>query len=111
MIKPITLTLYAPDYESSGEKKEYVQVFIPWKMLKEAMRLSREMSKGENVVEQLSDELIDSISNLVVTVFGNRFSVEELEQQAEMMDVISVVNQIVTFAGGNTDPTIPVNPG
>ena len=109
MLKPITLTLYAPDYEESGEKKEFIQGFIPWKFLKQAMRLSKQLGSGESVAEQLNDELVDALTDLVVAVFGGRFSKEDLESKAEMMDVISVIQQIVAFAGGSLDPTEPGN--
>lgn len=95
---PIQITLYTADNEV---KATFSQGFVPWRMLKKAVSLSKTLNGGE-----LTDELVDAMAGLVVETFGDRFTVKDLDDGAEITEMIAVINQIVAKAFG----AMPVNP-
>lgn len=95
---PIVLTLYDP--ETDEVKKTYRRSFVPWKLLKEAVRLSASLSPKKGQEVEYSEELVDQISGLVIGVFGDQFSQKELEEGADISELISVFNQIIAKANG-----------
>ena len=99
---PIKITLYDP--ETSEEKKTYSCLFIPWKLLKKAVKLQ---SINQ---ESLSDDDIDNIASLVVEAFGDKFSLDELNNGADVGEMMTAITAIVTQAsGGSVNPTPPGN--
>ena len=90
---PMKLTLYDP--ETQEEKKTFTQMFVPWKLLKAAVRLSKSLN-----VEELNEADVDAVAALVVETFGNRFTVDELNQGADIGEMITVMNAIVGRAQG-----------
>lgn len=93
----ITITLY--DAETNEVKQEYTRMFVPWKLLKAAVRLSKSLD-----MNNLSEEMVDSLAGLVVEVFGNKFSVDDLNQGADIGEMITVLNQVIAKAKGNLNP-------
>lgn len=90
-MSPIVLAFYD---ENDEKVKEFSQRYIPWKILKEAVKMQKLDPNN------LTEEDIDRVSNLVVTAFGNRFTKEELESFTSAEDVITVIQSIVTCVGG-----------
>lgn len=94
----IRLTFYD---ESDEVIREYSRIIIPWGILKRALRLAK-----DNNLEEPDEALLDELSALVVEVFGGVFTADELEKHADMMDIISVFQQVISKARN----VIPENP-
>ena len=95
---PITFTLYDP--KTDEVKKEYRRSFIPWKLLKEAVKVSKLLNKDKEDESSVSEETVDQLAGLVVAVFGDQFSIEDLNNGADVTEMISVIQQIVNKANG-----------
>ena len=51
---------------------------------------------------------MEELTGLVVAVFGDKFSIEELNEGADVSEMVAVLQQIVSTANGVTaDPTPP----
>ena len=95
------LTLYDP--VSDEVIKEYSRSFVPWRLLKQAIRLSDKLDP-----ESLDEETIDELAALVVSVFGDQFSVQELNEGADLGEMMAVLTAIVNRAGASMpNPTRP----
>ncbi len=94
----IKLTLYDP--ETNEVKHEYTQLFVPWKLLKTAVRLSKSIGKSLNI-EEMQEADVDALAALVVETFGDKFSIDELNKGADIGEMVTVLNQIVAKAKGN----------
>lgn len=102
---PIKLTLYDENNEIIGE---FSRSFVPWKLLKSAIRMQKTVS--ETGLENLSTEEVDALAGLVVEVFGNKFSVQDCDNGADISDMYAVITAIVSKASGLT-PGNPTSPG
>lgn len=96
---PMVIRLYDVD----NEFQEFTRLFVPWKLLKVAVRLSKELSLDP---DNISEEDADALASLVVEVFGNQFSIDDLNEKADITDMISVLKTIVNKATGS-NPTLP----
>jgi hypothetical protein len=96
---PMKLTIYDP--ETSEVKKDLVQLFVPWKLLKVAIRLMGDIDQTN-----LTEADMDAIAALVAEVFGGRVTVEELNNGSDIGEMFAVVEQIVAKANG-VNPTLP----
>lgn len=96
----ISITLYGLENE---EKATYSQHFIPWKMMKEAVKLTKKAEKFDDV-SKIDEETLDDISNFVVALFRGKFTKEELENGAETTEVITVMTAVVAKIS-STNPT------
>lgn len=101
MSSPMVIHLYSPDSEV---EKSFSQSFVPWKLLKEAVRISKTLNKDE-----MQEEDVNALAGLVVAVFGDRFTVEDLNNKADVAEMVAVLNQIVATASGGmpANPTLP----
>jgi hypothetical protein len=100
---PLELTLYGPDDEVI---KRYTKLIVPWKIMKRAIQLVKTMNVERP--EDLQDEDMDKISALVVEAFGGQFGIEDLDNGADIGDMLAVLGQIVNKAQGlvpNPPPT------
>lgn len=99
-IVPIQITLYGPDDEV---EQTFSRSMIPWGILKKAIALSRAIGDGQNVTE----EHIDLIASFVCEVFGDKFTVEALNEGADVGEMLAVIQGIVARASGlvNANPT------
>lgn len=88
---PVQLTLYDADDEPI---KELSRLVVPWGILKRAVRLVKNLD-----VDNVSEEDLDVITALVVEVFGDKVTMEELEKHADIGDMLSVLTMIVAKAG------------
>ena len=102
---PIQLTLYDP--ETNEPRETFSRGFVPWGILKAAMKLQHLDQ------ESLTDADIDAINSLVVEFYGNQFTVQELESQATLSEVFSVLTAIMSRLEGDlpglggANPTLP----
>jgi hypothetical protein len=102
----IHITLYDP--ETNEVRKSYDQMFIPWRILKAALRLLPRIQQLEN--DQLTEEILDDLAGLVVEAFGNRFSVDDLTAGADVGEMATVILAIVNRAN-TLMPANPTRPG
>ena len=84
------LTFYDKDNEV---KKEVTRSFVPWRMLKKALKIWKAIDENN-----LKEEDIDAIAALVVDVFGDQFSIEELDDQVDVGDMMAVLKTIIAKA-------------
>jgi hypothetical protein len=97
---PITIALYDVDNEKIGE---FSRTIIPWGILKRAVRLSKTMNK-----EDPSEEDMDALAGLVVEIFGRQFSVEDLDNGADVSEMIGVLTAVMSKANAiMPNPTKP----
>jgi len=105
---PLKVTLYDP--ETNEVIHEFTQMFIPWRMFKAAIRISKQLGNVDlNDLANLPEELYDELTALICEIFGHRFTPEELGNGAEFGDMIPVINQILAKAGALGNPTKPGN--
>jgi hypothetical protein len=103
MKAPITLTLY--DINS-----EVIRVvsrgFIPWKMLKKAITLNKQI--GSKNVNDFEEEDIDALTTYIMEMFPEQdLSIEVLDEQSDVSDMFLVVKTVMSNARGIMDPTLP----
>jgi len=100
---PIKLSFYGPDDEVIHE---YSRSTIPWGILKRAVSLSKTFGEAP---DQLTEEDLDSIAQLVVDLFGEQFTLDELNKCVDIGDMMTVIQSIVSRAGAlvKANPTIP----
>jgi hypothetical protein len=100
-ITPMVIHLYGEDDEL---KKTFSRSFVPWKVLKMAVRLAPVLEGGT-----IDAEAVDALAGLVVEVFGNQFSVEELSDGADLSEMMTVLQTITAKARGGLagNPTKP----
>jgi hypothetical protein len=98
---PIQITLYDEDSEP---KKTYSRSFVPWRLLKAAIRLAKDLDQAD-----LGEEDVDALADLVVETFGGKFSVEELNDGADIGEMMTVLEAIISRAQGFVpgNPTLP----
>jgi hypothetical protein len=99
---PIQITLYGEDSEA---KANFSRSFVPWRLLKAAIRLAKSLDKND-----LSEEDVDALADLVVETFGRKFSVEELNDGADIGEMMTVLEAIISRAQGFA-PENPTPPG
>ena len=125
MTAPIKITLYGTDNEVVGE---FERAVIPWGLLKRAIRLSETINAANEPQaepepsdwigrfkrwlhrndRQVSGEeqMMNLIAEFVVDVFGGRFTVQQLDEGAEIGEMMSVLQAIITRA----QVMVPTNP-
>jgi hypothetical protein len=86
---PISITLYDGNDE---EIETYERSRIPWGILKKALKF-----KGINV-KNADEAFIDDLANFVVEAFGNRFTLEDLDKGADITDMFTVLQALVSRA-------------
>ncbi len=101
MPSPIVLNLYNP--ETQEIEKPYSINFIPWKMLKQAIRLNKTL--GSKKIDEYEETDLDEISNFVISVYGDGLTVEKLDSGCDVTEMMSVIQAIVSRARGIMNPT------
>ncbi len=103
MNTPLVLTLYDKNDEVI---KECTRSIVPWKILKKAVKLTKEID-----LENIDGEAdIDAIASLVVEVFGDQFTIEELDESADIGDMVAVLQSIIARANRvSLNPTPPAS--
>lgn len=112
MSRAIEITLYDRDDKPS---KTYTRDIIPWGIMKKAVQLMKSVTESEPentsgkkkwgifpmpVTEKKTTEEVqmDAISQFVVELFGNQFTIKELENGADMGEIMSVFQSVLTRA-------------
>ncbi len=103
-VSPMTINFYSVDNEV---EKTFVQTFVPWKMLKEAIRLKESIGDIDKDDMKASD--VDALMDLMVKVFGGRFSREEADDKVDVIEAWSVFQTIMSIASG-MNPKNPTPP-
>lgn len=104
MPDPIQITFYNPD---DSVKAEYSKLRIPLGLVDIALDMS------ENQEPKSDRETWDSIKAFIVEIFGEQFTLDELNKGADLGDIISVFNMIVAKIGNvlrSFNPN-PIRPG
>jgi hypothetical protein len=83
---PITITLYDENDEIKGV---YTRSIVPWEILKEAIKL-----QGIDMNKVTEDD-IDNMAGLVVALFGDKFSLEDLNKGSDVTDMMTVIQSVV----------------
>lgn len=97
---PMVIHLYGEDNEI---EHSFTRSFVPWKMLKKAVKLSQEVD-----FDKLKAEDVDQIAGLVVEVFGDQFTLEDLDNGADVSEMLVVIQNIVARANAiQLNPTPP----
>lgn len=99
----IELILYNEDSEP---KATYRQSFVPFRLLKEAVKLQEYVTDMQDP-QKTKPETVDNLADFVVAFFGNKFSREDLMDGAELSEVMTVIKQIVAKINGDANPTLP----
>lgn len=87
---PMKITLYGENDEVKGE---FSRSFVPWKVLKKAVALMPSLSGDE-----MNEQAVDAIAELVVEAFGGQFTVDDLNDGADVGEMMAVVYAIVNRA-------------
>jgi len=104
-VSPMVIHFY--NKETNEVEKQFTRTFVPWKLLKEAIKLNKEL--GDLDPEKMSPEDADKIMNFMISVFGGQFTVEEADEMADMGEILAVLTTIMSVASGGVpkNPTLP----
>jgi len=103
MPSPIVLNLYDP--QTQEIEKTFTINFIPWKMLKRAIRLNKSLASKK--IDDYEESDIDEIANFVISICGDELTVEKLDEGSDVTEMMTVIQSIVSRARGIMDPTLP----
>lgn len=95
----LQITLYDP--MTNEVVAEYTRTFVPWKLLKRAVKLMKAFD-----AEKMSEADIDELAALVVDTFGGQFTVDQLNDGADVGEMMTVLTGIMAVAQG----TVPNPP-
>lgn len=90
MPAPIELQFYGPDDEPIGEP--FRRSMIPFGMLKKALKLQ------EQTKDKGADAAYTAIAQYVVELFGDKFSVKDLEEKADIAQVFAAFRSVTARA-------------
>jgi hypothetical protein len=117
LLTPIKLTFY--DRKTQEATKEFSQSVITFGMLLRASQLSEIIESAEkkekkwwmwwekNITKE--EEQINAMLKLVVDLFDNQFTIDELRDGADVSDVVTVLRSITSRATNimTANPTQP----
>lgn len=100
---PIVLNLYAEDNELI---RSCTRTFVPWKMLKKAVKLHKQI--GSKGIDEFEEEDMDALTCYIMEVFpGQDLTIEVLDEQSDISEMMNVVKAVMSKARGVMDPTLP----
>lgn len=104
-LPPIKLTLYKDDEEIGT----FTRNVIPWGVLKKAINLQNSMNvpatskkwwqvwlKDKETTKE--EAQMNAISQFVVELFGNKFTVKQLEEGADVSEIMTVFRSVISRA-------------
>ena len=104
MNAPIVLNLYGIDNELI---RSCTRTFVPWKMLKKAVTLNKLIGKKD--VDEYEESDMDALTNYIIEVFsGQNLTIEILDEQTDVTEMMNVVKAVMGKARGVMDPTLPL---
>lgn len=94
-------------YDENNELvRTCTRTFVPWKMLKKAVKLNKLI--GGKSVEDFQESDMDELTAYIMEVFpGQNLSIEILDEQSDISEMMSVVRSVMSHARGVMDPTLP----
>ena len=99
---PILFTLYEP--ETGEVREEFATFIVPFGILETAVGLAATLD-----IQAMKGEDITALAQLVVDLFGGRFSLSDVKNYSDVGDTIAVMQAIMTRAGAampkDTNPT------
>jgi hypothetical protein len=99
----LVLNLYGEDNELI---RTCTRTFVPWKMLKKAVNLHKQI--GKKNIDDFEEADMDALTNYIMEVFpGQDLSIEVLDEQSDVMEMMTVVRTVMSNARGVMDPTLP----
>ena len=112
MYPPIEITLYGKNDEVIGT---YTRNVIPWGLLKKAISLQRQMEDKKQpdaskrfwefwkkTPDTTAEEAqLTAISAFVVELFGNKFTVKQLEDGADIGEIMTVFRAVINRANAS----------
>lgn len=87
---PIELNFYDQDNEI---KETHTLSVVRWGVLKKAVKLSESIQQGT-----MGEEEFDAVSAFVCFMFGDRFTPKDLEEHAEIGEIMTCFRQVVNRA-------------
>ncbi len=102
----ISLKFY--DNETNEVTAEYHQTFMPFGLLKTAMKLMERLQGKETDqirIQDLDEDFFDDLGDFVVDLFGKRFTRDELQKHTDAVEVITVLVEAVNKIKNSGDPT------
>jgi hypothetical protein len=100
---PLVLNLYGEDNELI---KTCTRAFVPWKMLKKAITLHKTL--GNKTIDNFEEADIDALTAYIMEVFpGQDLTIEILDEQSDVIEMMTVVKTVMNNARGIMDPTVP----
>jgi hypothetical protein len=103
MNAPIVLNLYGEDNELI---RTCTRTFVPWKMLKKAVTLNKKI--GKKGVDEYEESDLDALTTYIMEVFsGQDLTIDILDEQTDVTDMLNVVKAVMSKARGIMDPTLP----
>lgn len=90
---PLQITLYDP--KTDEVIATYTRTIVPWGLLKKAIKMEALLTGGDGDV---TEQDIDSIAGLVCEVFGNQFSIEQVDQGVDISEMETVITGILNRA-------------
>jgi hypothetical protein len=100
MSKPLQLNFYNED---GTAEKTFTRSFVPWRIMKRAAKLMR------LDVDNMDEETVQEMSALVVDVFGDKFSIDDVNDRTKPDEMMAVLNGIMAMVNGTQDPPLPGN--
>jgi len=102
MSQPIEITLHD---SNTKEPKIFIRSFIPWGILKRAMRLIKQAN-----LDDPSEDDLDEMAAFVVALFGDQFTVDQVNNEMDIEDMARVLEMVVSravrsVAGKKGNPT------
>ncbi len=105
MPQPAPLVLHLYD-ENNEVTKTCTRSFVPWKMLKKAINLYKQI--GSKPPEDYEESDIDALTEYVMALFnGQGLTIELLDEQSDVTEMMALIRSVVNRAKGIMDPTLP----
>jgi hypothetical protein len=101
MAKPLQIKFYDP--ETGEPERTFTRSFVPWRIMKRAAALMRLN------LDNMDGETVDEMTALVVDVFGDQFSADDVNNRTKPDEMMGVLNGIMAMVNGSPDPTLPGN--
>lgn len=99
----IVLNLYGEDNE---QIRVCTRTFVPWKMLKKAVTLNKQI--GKKKIDDFEESDMDALTSYIMEVFtGQGLTVDILDEQTDITEMMNVVKAVMSKARGVMDPTLP----
>ena len=89
---PIEITLYD---ENDEPIKTYSLSVVRWGLLKQAIKLSKSMNQKEAEIEE---DAMDGITSFVCRLFGDKFTPKQLDDGADIAEIMSAFRAVVNRA-------------